>query len=103
MLKIKLFQIIDLHAALLSFKYKVMITDTESEKENIYILNTSIPKKVISNKNVIGMNFGTQVKIINTNGWLLKEYKSTKQIKDLVLGKSIAGVVYKDKIEIINF
>ena len=49
------------------------------------------------------MNFGTQVKIINTNGWLLKEYKSTKQIKDLVLGKSIAGVVYKDKIEIINF
>lgn len=90
-------------SGLFSFKYKVMITDTESEKENIYILNTSIPKKVISNKNVIGMNFGTQVKIINTNGWLLKEYKSTKQIKDLVLGKSIAGVVYKDKIEIINF
>ena len=49
------------------------------------------------------MNFGTEVKIINTNGWLLKEYKSSKQIKDLVLGTSIAGIVYKDKIEIIDF
>ena len=49
------------------------------------------------------MNFGTQVKIINSSGWLVKEYKSSKQIKDLVLGTSIAGIVYKDKIEIINF
>lgn len=90
-------------SGLFSFEYKVTIKDTENEKENIFVLNTSIPKKVITNKNVIGMNFGTEVKIINTNGWLLKEYKSSKQIKDLVLGTSIAGIVYKDKIEIIDF
>ena len=86
-----------------SFEYKVTIKDAEKEKENIYILNTSIPKKVIANRDVIGMNFGTEVKVINENGWLLKEYKSSKQVKDLVLGDSIAGIVYKDKIEIINF
>lgn len=90
-------------SGLFSFEYKVTIKDTESEKENIYVLNTSIPKKVIASKDVIGMNFGTEVKIINENGWLLKEYKSSKQVKDLVLGDSIAGIIYKDKIEIINF
>ena len=49
------------------------------------------------------MNFGTEVKIINTSGWLLKEYESSKQIKDIVLGNSILGIIYKDRIEIINF
>ena len=101
--KNKIISFVKESSGLLSFEYKVTIKDTESEKENIYILNTSIPKKVISNKNVLGMNFGTEVKIINTNGWLLKEYKSSKQVKDLVLGTSIAGIVYKDKIEIIDF
>ena len=90
-------------SGLFSFEYKVTIKDSDNERENIYVLNTSIPKKVIVNKKVIGMNFGTQVKIINSNGWLLKEYKSSKQIKDLVLGTGIAGIVYKDKIEIIDF
>lgn len=90
-------------SGMFSFEYKVIIKNEESEKENIYVLNSSIPKKVITNKNIIGMNFGTEVKIINSNAWLLKEYKSSKQIKDLVLGTSIAGIVYKDKIEIISF
>ena len=90
-------------SGLFSFEYKVTMKDIEDEKESIYVLNTTIPKKVITNKDIIGMNFGTEVKIINTNGWLIKEYKSSKQIKDLVLGTNIAGIVYKDKIEIINF
>ena len=49
------------------------------------------------------MIFGTEVKVLNTNAWLLKDYKSSKQIKDIVLGTNIAGVIYKDKIEIVSF
>lgn len=90
-------------SGLFSFEYKVTIKDVNSPNEKIYILKSNIPKKVIANKNAIGMNFGTEVKIINSLAWLEKEYKSSKQIKDLVLGKSIAGIIYKDKIEIINF
>lgn len=101
--KNKIISFVKESSGLFSFKYKVTIKDTETEKENIYVLNTSIPKKVITSKDVIGMNFGTEVKVINENGWLLKEYKSSKQVKDLVLGDSIAGIIYKDKIEIINF
>ena len=86
-----------------SFKYKVRIKDEEKQTESFYILNSSVPKKVITNGNTIAMNFGTEVKIINTSGWLLKEYESSKQIKDIVLGNSILGIIYKDRIEIINF
>lgn len=86
-----------------SFKYKVKIKDEKSLTESIYVLSSGVPKKVIVNENIIAMNFGTEVKIINSKGWLIKEYKSTKQIKDIILGKSIAGIIYKDRIEIIDF
>ena len=86
-----------------SFKYKVRIKNEENLIENFYILNSSVPKEVITTENVIAMNFGTEVKIINTNGWLVKEYESSKQIKNIVLGNSILGIVYKDRIEIIHF
>ena len=86
-----------------SFKYKVIIKNQNNESENFYILNSSVPKNVITNENIIAMYFGTKVDIINTIGWLIKEYKSTKQIKDIVLGKSIVGIIYKDRVEIINF
>ena len=86
-----------------SFKYKVKIKEEQSLAESFYVLNSSIPKKVITNPNVIAMNFGTEVKIISTNAWLIKEYKSSKQIKDIVLGESILGIIYKDRVEIINF
>ena len=33
---------------------------------------------------------------------LLKTYKSKQEIKSLVVGDSIAGIVYKDKIELIG-
>jgi len=45
---------------------------------------------------------GSEVHFVNTNGWLAKKYISTQEIKDVVIGSGIAGIVYKDKIEIIN-
>lgn len=90
-------------SGLFSFEYKTVLKDEETENENIYVLNKTIPKDVITNKSIVAMNFGTQVKIINSSAWLLKEYKSSKQIKELVLGTSVAGIVYKDKVEVINF
>ena len=42
---------------------------------------------------------GNEVRILNSSGWLLKKYTSSRQIKSLVIGDSIAGVVYKNRIE----
>ena len=38
----------------------------------------------------------------NTNGWLIKRYNSSTEINNIILGENIAGIVYADKIEILN-
>jgi len=35
-------------------------------------------------------------------GWLKKKYSSNQEIKNIVLGNNLAGIVYKNKIEIID-
>ena len=42
------------------------------------------------------------LEFINTLGWLQKKYKSKQEISNIVLGSSVAGVVYRDRVEIIN-
>ena len=78
------------------------IKDTNSKSESLYILNNDLPKSMSTSDNKMALNLGNEVQIVDTNGWLLKKYTSTKQIDKIVLGDSIAGVVYKNKIEIID-
>ena len=52
--------------------------------------------------NNIALNLGNEVQIINTSGWLLKKYISSKQIKGIVVGDTIVGIIYKNRIEIIS-
>ena len=40
--------------------------------------------------------------LLQQTGWLTKKYTSEKEVKDIVLAGKIAGIVYKDKIDIIN-
>ncbi len=61
-----------------------------------------LPKAISTCENVIAVNMGTEVDFINTSGWLIKKYTSSRNIKNVVVGSSIAGIVYKDKIEIIG-
>lgn len=89
-------------SGLFSYKYEVIIKNTNSKSESLYILDSDLPKTMIINGNNIGLNLGNEVRIINSNGWLLKKYTSNNQIKGLVIGESIAGIIYKNKIEIIE-
>lgn len=89
-------------SGLFSYEYELMIKSTENKTDNLYILNSDVPKTMSISGNLIGLNFGNEVQIVSENGWLIKKYTSSKEIKNLVLGNSIAGVVYKNKIEIIN-
>lgn len=50
----------------------------------------------------IALNLGSRIDFINTNGWLVKKYISEKEIQDIVIAEKVAGIVYKDKIEITN-
>ena len=52
--------------------------------------------------NIMAVCLANEVEFINTNGWLIKRYTSNKQSKGIVLGDTIAGIIYKNKVEIIN-
>ena len=65
-------------------------------------MDSSIPKQVTTSNNLIALNYGNKADIVNQYGTLKKEYTSTEQIKDVVVGKNIAGIVYKDEVEIID-
>ena len=89
-------------SGLFSYEYELLMKSTENKTDNLYILNSDVPKKIITSGNLIGLNFGNEVRIINANGWLVKKYTSSKEIKNIILGSNLAGIVYKNKIEIIN-
>lgn len=90
-------------SGLFSYEYDIKIKNINNKSDNLYILNNSVPKTIIINDNIIGLNFGNKVELVNSNGWLIKSYTGFKEIQNLVLGNNIAGVVYKNRIEIINF
>ena len=62
----------------------------------------SVTKEIYTNNNIIALNLGSEVEFINTNGWLEKRYMAEQEITSIVLSNSVAGIVYRDKIEIIN-
>lgn len=74
-----------------------------SDNKNISSYTTqSVTKEIYTDNNIIALNLGSEVDIINTNGWLVKRYMANQEITSIVLSDSIAGIVYRDKIEIIN-
>ena len=80
---------------------QLQIKQVGSLKTNIYTL-PMLPKDVTTYGDVIAVNMGTEVDFVGTNGWLLKKYTSTKNVKNVVVCGSVAGIVYKDKIELIG-
>lgn len=89
-------------SGLFSYEYDLSIKSTNSSIEKLYILESDVPKTVITSNDIIGLNFGNEVQIVNSNGWLVKKYTSNKEIKNIVLANDIVGIIYKDKIEIIG-
>lgn len=89
-------------SGLFSYEYEMKIKNTTGTTEYLYILDSDVPRNVIICGETIGINLGTEVQIVNSRGMLLKKYKSKQEIKSLVVGNNIAGIIYKDKIELIN-
>ena len=77
----------------------IINTDNKITKE----YNTkSVTKEIYTNKNIIALNLGTEIEFLNTDGWLVKRYKANQEITNITVSNSIAGIIYRDKIEIIN-
>lgn len=89
-------------SGLFSYEYELTIKSANNKTENLYILNSDLPKTINVSGNIMALNLGNEVQVINSNGWLLKKYMSSKQISNVVVGDTIVGIIYKNKIEIIN-
>ena len=78
------------------------VKSINSKAESLYILNSDLPKSMVASGKLMAFNLGNEVRIVNQSGWLEKKYTSSKQITNVVLGDDLAGIVYKNKIEIIE-
>ena len=80
---------------------EVSIVSTENKETKTYTAE-SVAKDIVTYGNKIALNLGTEVEFISTDGWLVKRYIASQEITNIVMADTIAGIVYRDKIEIVN-
>lgn len=79
----------------------IEMMNIDNKKETIYTVE-GVAKNVYCNDNVIAVNLGQEIAFINTNGWLIKNYISSQDIQGITIANGLAGIIYRDKVEIIN-
>ena len=78
------------------------ILNPQNNKTKQYI-TSNVAKSILTSENKIAINFGTELHIINTNGILIKKYKSNSEINNVYMTDNLTAIVYSDSIVIINF
>ena len=86
---------------ILTTQTTLKIINTANKKENTYKFY-GVVKELYSVENKIALNLGSEVHFVANNGWLIKKYNSNQEIRKIVLSNEIAGLVYRNKIEIIK-
>ena len=79
----------------------VNIVNVENKNIKEYTAN-SVAKEIYTYEDIIALNLGTEVEFINSDGWLVKRYIANQEITNIAMSDNIAGIIYRDKIEIIN-
>ncbi len=79
----------------------INIVDSQSRNTKNYTVDTSV-KEMYTKGDIIALNLGTEVEFINTGGWLVKRYIASQEVTNVKVSDSIAGIIYRDKVEIIN-
>lgn len=77
----------------------IINADNKTNKE--YVVN-AVTKEIYTYGDIIALNLGTEIEFINTDGWLVKRYIANQEITNIVVSDNVAGIIYRDRIEIIN-
>lgn len=88
-------------SSLLSAQTNVEVINPISKRTSIYSFD-GVAKQIYSYDDTIAINVGSEVHFISTNGWLIKKYISNQEIRNVVMCNNFAGIVYRDKIEIVD-
>lgn len=86
---------------LLNTQTNVEIINTSTKKTSIYPID-NVVKEMYSYNDKLAINLGSEVHFISTNGWLIKKYISSQEIAKIVMCNDFAGIVYRNKIELVN-
>lgn len=100
-LRQKVLKVSSNQSEIFSSKSEVNIINIENKSTQTYEIET-IPREIIVKNETIAINAGTEVHFIDANGLLKKKYIGNQEIKEIVVGNKIAGVVYKNKIDIVS-
>ncbi len=92
----------EISTGLFSAKTDIILRNIITGVETTYSVDSSV-KEVISYDRMAAINLGTEIHFINLNGWLEKKYLSKQEAKEIVLGTSVAGIVYRDRIKVLSF
>lgn len=106
-----LFQSIDLNGNITLIEEKssglftanslVNIVNVDNKNLKQYAIE-DVAKDIYTYGDIIALNLGTEIEFVNIGGWLVKRYISNQEITNIVVSDNIAGIIYRDKIEIIN-
>ena len=83
------------------FENTTNVLNVDNRNTQNYTVETSV-KEMYTKGNTIALNLGTEVEFINTGGWLLKRYVASQEVSNVTISDNIAGIIYRDKVEIIN-
>lgn len=79
----------------------VEMMNISNKKETVYTVE-GVAKDIYCYGNVIAVNLGQEIDFIHTSGWLVKNYTSSQDIQGITIGNGLAGIIYRNKVEIIN-
>ena len=80
--------------------YLSIINSSNGKQRDIQI--KEIAKQVYTAGNKIIFNLGTELHVYNTDGKLIKKYIAKQEINDVIASNSMIGIIFRDKIELIN-
>ena len=86
---------------LLNSQSQVIIKDINNKSESLYTIENLISGLYVS-ESKIAASIGSEIHFIDSSGCVKKKYKANQEITNIVLGDSIAGIVYRDKVDVIG-
>jgi len=95
------YRAVEKSAGLFQSDTMIEIMNSDNKRQNVYTIE-GIAKQIYCYDNIIAINLGQEIEFINTSGWLIKNYISTQDIQEITIGNGLAGIIYTDKVEIIN-
>lgn len=96
----KIVKVIRKNDSVLNSKIELQIVNVDTGITVSYEIEE--PKSIYVFENNIAVNMGSEALFLNNSGWLIKDYTSSQEIKNIVVSNDIAGIIYKNKIEIIS-